>query len=47
MFDVKIELPDRVIFDGEVSLSNTYEVKVSMHAEGKLSVEAQVIRANP
>jgi hypothetical protein len=47
IFDVKIELPDGVIFDGEVSFSNTYEVKVSMHAEAKVSVDTQVIRANP
>jgi hypothetical protein len=38
IFDVKIELPEGVIFDGEVSFSNTYEVKVPMHGEGKMSV---------
>jgi hypothetical protein len=45
IFDVTIELPNSVIFDGEVSFSNTYEVKVSVHAEGKVSIDAQVIRA--
>jgi hypothetical protein len=46
IFDVKIELPEGVIFHGEVAFSNTYEIKVSIHAEAKMSIDAQVIKAN-
>jgi hypothetical protein len=46
IFEVTIKMsPERIIFDGEVSFSNTYEVHVNMHAEAKMTVDAVVIRA--
>jgi hypothetical protein len=45
VFEVKIEVPDKVIFAGQVSFSNTYNVRVAMHGESNVSVEANVIRA--
>lgn len=43
VFDVKIELPNRVIFEGQVSFSVTYEVKETMRAEAKLIIDDQLI----
>jgi hypothetical protein len=47
IFDVKIQLPVGVIFDGEVSFSNTYQVNISVQAEGQFSADAQVVKADP
>ena len=45
LFEIKIETPAGVIFDGTVSFSNTYEVIVAEKAEATVTVDAQVIRA--
>jgi hypothetical protein len=45
LFDVMIETPAGVIFDGSVSFSNTHEVIVSVQCNSTVTVDAQVIRA--
>jgi hypothetical protein len=45
VFDVKIELPSQVIFEGRESFANIYELKATMHIESKLTVDTEVIRA--
>ena len=45
VFEVKIEAPAGVIFDGTVSFSNTYQVIVALKTESTMTIDAQVIRA--
>jgi hypothetical protein len=45
LFEVKIEAPAGVIFDGTVSFSNTYQVIVALKTESTMTIDAQVIRA--
>jgi hypothetical protein len=43
-FEINIQSPDGVIFNGEASFSLTFEVNVHLRAEARVSVEATVVR---
>ena len=45
VFEINIGIPERAIFHGEVSFSNTYDAHICMHAHATMTTDATVIRA--
>ena len=45
LFDIKIQTPLGMIFDGTVSFSNTYEMAIVEQVKLTVTCDAQVIRA--
>jgi hypothetical protein len=45
VFDVKIKIPTGIIFEGTVSFSNTYDMRLRLQSSSKVTVDMTVIRA--